>query len=280
MAYRFDRAMTLRVIQPLSTFMPGGSSAIPILMYHSISDEQGPQMHPYYETRTSVGRFAEHLQWLYQWGYRTISLEEMVSPAGNHKPGAKQVVITFDDGFQDFYRNAVPHLSETGFTATMFLPTGFVSDARQTFKQRTCMTWGEVRELQRAGFTFGSHTVTHPQLHSLADEAILHEVKTSKQTIEDATGVPVTSFAYPYAFPETDRIFAERLSGTLQQCGYRSAVSTIIGTVQPGSAGFFLKRLPINDWDDLDLFQAKLNGAYNWMHSAQWFKKRIKRTIA
>jgi len=280
MAFRLDREVSLHLIQPLSRLMSAESRAIPILMYHSISDPQGPRMHPYYETQTSVKRFAEHMRLLYQEGYRTIRLEDVASALANRNAVAKHVVITFDDGFQDFYRSAAPLLSEKGFTATMFLPTGFVSDARQSFKQRNCLTWEEVRELQRAGFSFGSHTVTHPQLHTLASDAILYEVKGSKQMLEDATGVPVTSFAYPYAFPEADRDFAERLRGTLQECGYHAAVSTIIGTVQPGSAEFFLKRLPINDCDDIDLFQAKMNGAYNWVHSAQWLKKRIKLATA
>ena len=277
MPFRMDRAVSLHVVQPLTRLMPGTSGAIPILMYHSVSDDQRPQVHPYFETQTSVARFAEHLHWLHQAGYCTISIEEMECHLGEGKNAANQVVITFDDGFQDFYRNAAPVLAEKGFTATMFLPTGFISDSRQIFKQRDCMTWSEVRELQRAGFSFGSHTVTHPQLRLLANHEIEYEVKTSKQMLEDATGVPVTSFAYPYAFPETDLNFAERLRGTLEGCGYRNAVSTIIGTAQPGRSDFFLKRLPINDWDDLDLFHAKMDGAYNWMHSAQWLKKRIKR---
>ena len=280
MAFRADRMMSIYLAQPLCRLAFSVNTSIPILMYHSISDEQGSRMRPYYETRTSINRFTEQMQWLKSSGYRTVGLDHIFNPNSKNGHGSKQVVITFDDGFHDFYSNAVPLLTENGFTATMFLPTGYISDVRQTFKHRECMTWSEVRELQRAGFTFGSHTVTHPQLHLLQRHQIEYEVKTSKQMLEDATGTSVASFAYPYAFPETDRVFAAWLRKTLESCGYRAAVSTIIGTAIPGSAEFFLKRLPMNDWDDLDLFRAKMEGAYNWVHAAQWLSKRVKQARA
>jgi peptidoglycan/xylan/chitin deacetylase (PgdA/CDA1 family) len=274
MPFRVDRLMSVYVVHPF--FNGRDRRAIPILMYHRIADEGDKGTHPYYETRTSVARFAEHLNWLQRHGYRTVGLDSF-STLDAAAAGEKSVVITFDDGFQDFHTHAAPLLAEKGFTATMFVPTGYVSDDRQQFKNRPCMTWSEVRELQRAGFTFGSHTVTHPRLHSLNRNQIEYEARTSKQTLEDQTGVAVNFFAYPYAFPETDRVFAQHLHGTLQECGYRAAVNTSIGTAIAGNGDFFLKRLPINDWDDLALFQAKMGGAYDWMLAAQWLKKRVYR---
>ncbi len=274
MPFRPDRLLSVYVVHPL--WSGRERRAIPILMYHAIADEGNNDTRPYYETRTSVARFAEHLTWLHANAYRTVGLDSLFT-GNSARAAAKNVVITFDDGFQDFYTLAAPMLAEKGFTATMFVPTGYVSESRQQFKSRACMTWSEVRELHSAGFTFGSHTVTHPQLRSLSSNQIEYEVRTSKQTLEDQTGVSAGFFAYPYAYPETDRAFAERLRGTLQDCGYRAAVNTSIGTAIVGNGDFFLKRLPINDWDDPALFQAKMKGAYDWMHTAQWLKKRLHR---
>ena len=273
MLFRPDRLLSVYVVHPL--WVGRERCAIPILMYHAIADEGSNGVRPYYETRTSLARFAEHLHWLQAHEYRTVGLDSL-STTDAGEGHAKNVVITFDDGFQDFYTHAAPMLAEKGFTATMFVPTGYVSENRQQFKGRRCMTWSEVRELQRAGFTFGSHTVTHPQLHSLSSNQIEYEARTSKQLLEDQTGVAADFFAYPYAFPETDCIFAERLRGTLQGCGYRAAVNTSIGTAIPGDGDFFQKRLPINDWDDLALFRAKMENAYDWMYAAQWLKKRLQ----
>jgi hypothetical protein len=95
------------------------------------------------------------------------------------------------------------------------------------------------------------------------------ELSESKQTLEDALGAPVTSFSCPYAFPEADRGFRRRLAGLLEQCGYQSGVTTILGTAHPGSSRWFLPRLPINSWDDLPSFRAKLDGAYDRLHGPQ-----------
>src|SRR5439155_15033721 len=97
-----------------------------------------------------------------------------------------------------------PTLSKLGFNATVFLPTGYIGRVARTFKGKKCLTWNEVRELHRAGVEFGSHTVTHPRLTSLTVKEIEHEIRSSKDTIEDELGARVRAFAYPYAFPEAD----------------------------------------------------------------------------
>lgn len=65
--------------------------------------------------------------WLRGHGYRSIGLDDLAAGLTNQNGfPAAPVVITFDDGFRDFYTNAFPILSETGFTASMFLPTGLL----------------------------------------------------------------------------------------------------------------------------------------------------------
>ena len=70
----------------------------------------------------------------------------------------------------------------------MYLPTAFIRTSPREFKGRQCMTWDQVRELHRAGMTFGSHTVTHPQLRSVSLEQVESEVRESKGTIEQELG--------------------------------------------------------------------------------------------
>ncbi len=74
------------------------------------------------------------------------------------------MVITFDDGFADFYTNAFPLLNRYGFSATVYLPTAYIGKSAREFKGVECLTWDQVRALDRAGVEFGSHTVSHPQL--------------------------------------------------------------------------------------------------------------------
>ena len=163
-------------------------------------------------------------------GYEVLGLQAGLEKfrRGN-SAGEKIAVITFDDGFQDFYTAALPVLRQNNFGATVFLPTAFIGRERRDFKNRACMTWDEVRESQKAGIEFGSHTVNHPKLYELDLPQIRAELKESKATIENELGQPVRSFAYPYAFTSADRAFVKVFVETLEETGYDSGVTTKIG---------------------------------------------------
>jgi len=276
MTVRADRFATLYVFRTLLRVIPAAGVRVPILMYHSISEGHGGNSRPYYQTTTAPKVFAEHMQFLREENYRVIGLGDVVKeiegPAGG---SAKCLVITFDDGFRDFYTQAFPVLSHYGFSATVFLPTAFINESGSRFKDSECLTWSQVRELHRAGTVFGSHTVSHPQLTTVKPIELEMEVRESKRVIEDKLGCPVESFAYPYAFPETDRTFKQRLRAILTEAGYSNGVSTIIGRAGKNGDTFFMKRLPVNSYDDPRLFRAKLEGAYDWLHMPQYLSKVI-----
>jgi hypothetical protein len=87
--------------------------------------------------------------------------------------------------------------------------------------------------------------------------------------IESELGRGIDSFSYPFAFPEQDAGFIKGYEALLSGCGYRSGVTTIIGAASPMDNRYLLKRLPVNDHDDLRFFQAKLEGGYDWLHAVQ-----------
>jgi len=243
-------------------------------MYHSISDEESDR-HGYYQTATSPDVFAQHLAHLKENGYQNIRLEELPDRLSDGGHGSKCVALTFDDGYADFFTDAAPLLSDFGFTATMFLPTGYIDDARRSFKGRPCLTWSEVFRLSQMGIEFGSHTDTHPQLHHQPEIAISREISVSKARIEEHLGHEIRSFAYPFAFPQTDRKFVHMLRLALLDAGYQHGVCTAIGLADGSSDPLFLERIPMNGSDDRRFFSAKLSGAYNWMGEAQIIAKRI-----
>ncbi len=289
---RIDRLATLYFFHPLRKLMrPRNEVRIPILMYHSISDADEKGIHPYFRTTTSPAVFAEQMRFLHDNGYSVISLNEAVSILDNGANGEtaqssstakKYVVLTFDDGFRDFHTTAFPVLKQYGFTATVFLATGFIgSDRRKRFKGKDCLLWDEVRELDRKGISFGSHTVNHPVLVELKKEEIEKEVRESKKEIEDNLGKTVQSFSYPYAFPDGDREFAVEMRNRLVSCRYENGVCTRIGTLRKNAGdAYFISRIPMNSSDDLALFSAKINGSYNWLQIPQSLYKRIKDRMA
>jgi peptidoglycan/xylan/chitin deacetylase (PgdA/CDA1 family) len=300
---RLDRFITLDLVHPfrqaLVTRHPLLVTSLPILMYHSISDDLEPGVRPYYRVCTGSQRFREQLQWLKDNGYQGVTLSAGLawldsairkqktknrnpkSEIGNHHcpPPAfetRPVVLTFDDGFHNFYTHAFPTLQDHGFSATMYLPTAFIGNNRRSFKSRECLTWAESSELQRAGIEFGSHTTNHPQLLELQWSEVEHEIKDSKFEIEAQLGVPCATFAYPYAFPQTHQNFAGRFKDLLKEAGFETCVTTQIGRHHPGADPMEIKRLPVNSGDDVQLLLAKLDGGYDWLALPQFVSKSVR----
>lgn len=266
---RADAFITLNVVQPLRRLFPPKGRRVPILMYHSISDrpEAG---HPYFWTVTSPRVFAMHMRYLKENGYTVVTISDALDYIDGKRDFASQpVVITFDDGFADFYANAFPVLAGCEFTAMMYLPTSFIGRTARSFRGVECLTWSQVRELHRAGIEFGSHTVSHAKLVTLPSRQVEDEVRRSRETIEQEASFAVTSFAYPFAFPEHRVVFTGMLRNVLTSSGYRNGVCTSLGVATAKGDRFFTKRLPLNDCDGEGLLQAKLDGAYDWLHSIQ-----------
>jgi peptidoglycan/xylan/chitin deacetylase (PgdA/CDA1 family) len=293
-AIRLDRLVTIGAVHPLLRTCRCFNSvkkSLPILMYHSISDDSEPDIHPYYRTTTSPRRFAEQMRFLKENGWQAVNLHDglawlrtSISQPGDLSPLSSErvVALTFDDGFFNFYTSAFPVLQEFGFGATMYLPTGFISNngMHRQFLGRDCLAWMEIRELQAAGIEFGSHTVTHPKLVDLTWPKIETEINHSKIDIEQQLGSAVDSFAYPYAFPQGHTSFAQRFSKILREAGYANCVTTEISRADSRVDPFRMPRLPVNDDDDPLLLAAKLDGAYDWLALPQRTVKSLKAALS
>src|SRR5574341_581239 len=101
------------------------NSMIPILLYHSVAARVAPQF-----SRWAVrpAMFAAPLAYLHDHKFTPLTVSQLVflmTQADHHLP-ERPVVITFDDGLADFYTEALPRLQEYGFSATLYLTTGFV----------------------------------------------------------------------------------------------------------------------------------------------------------
>jgi peptidoglycan/xylan/chitin deacetylase (PgdA/CDA1 family) len=277
---RFDRLITLSVSFPLTRlFGPKPSTRVPILMYHSISDNLLGKSHPYFHINTSAAIFSQQMRMLKRCGYQTLDLAEAWAGLESGEDLSKKVVITFDDGYRDFYTDAMDVMKQCGFTATIFLTTDRIRNTPARVEGADYLTWDEVRELHARGMSFGSHTVTHADLRSLGPEQIEYELGYSKETIEQQLGTAVQSFAYPFAFPEEDKRFSRFLQEVLENLGFDYGVSTIVGRSSKTSNKFFLPRIPINNWDDHSLFRAKLEGGYDWLHAPQLMKKCLLHNV-
>lgn len=275
--FRADRFVSLRLVRPLRALVRHAPlPSIPILMYHSIQEGSSDRRR-YHDINISPKRFAEQMEFLRDSGYRTIELDSVAQTLVNGPKDSKHVIITFDDGYRNFLTEGYQSLSAFGHGAVMYVASGLIQEERGKFNGRECLNWNELRELRSKGIEIGSHSVTHPELRHLGLARVKEELGRSKKIIEDKIGHAVTSFAYPYAFPEAETEFVKTFRHLVESEGYHNCVTTILGRTNSSSDVFLLPRLPINSWDDLDLFRAKLEGSYDWLHSAQYASKCLEK---
>jgi peptidoglycan/xylan/chitin deacetylase (PgdA/CDA1 family) len=243
-------------------------------MYHRIPDAAPPPAsHPYFEIDTGLKRFEEQMECLEANGYTVVPLGEMETALVEAE--GKNVVLTFDDGFRDFETNAFPVLERMRFPATVFLPTNLVGTEQNG---EAYLDWEQVARLSRAGVDFGSHSLNHGRLHRMKDQEIVREIADSRREIEFRLGKPVDSFSFPYAFPQEDSGFRERLREILSRNGIRRCLTTVIGQYRSGDDPMFIQRIPVNEYDDEPLFLAKLEGDYNWLRVFQRASRSIRKS--
>lgn len=275
---RGDRLITLDVVNPLIKLLRHRlSRKFPVLMYHSINSHP-ENVHPYFKTHTSSELFRRHLETIRSEGYTFLNPTDFkISFLSNNSwPKQKYVLLSFDDGFLDFYTEAFPILREFEANAIVYLPTGYIGADNIGITGKKHLSWQKVAELAQAGISFGSHSISHAILSKLPSSDLKKEIADSKKEIEDRVGCAVESFSYPYAFPDGHPQFINELRRLLIESGYTWGVSTRIGLTSSSDNRYFIRRLPMNDSDDEALVKAKLNGAYDWLRIVQLIVKVIK----
>jgi peptidoglycan/xylan/chitin deacetylase (PgdA/CDA1 family) len=166
-----------------------------VLMYHSVEPYQAD---PYLVT-VSPSRFGQQMRWLARRGLRGVSMREMLA-ARAAGAGKGLVGLTFDDGYGDFTRHALPVLRRHGFGATVFVIVGRLGGDNAWDPEgprKRLMDAGEVRDLAQAGIEIGSHGLRHVRLPAARD-TLAEEVGGSRRILQDITGQPVGGFCYPY----------------------------------------------------------------------------------
>ena len=194
---------------------------VPILMYHSISDHAGPKFKPFTVAPTL---FSTHMEYLHQHGYTPITVTQFIQARdqGLYMLPRRPIVLTFDDGFADFYTSVLPILKEHHFTATLYITTGYINDTSRWLKRerettRCMLTWEQLAEIRDNGIECGAHSHTHPQLDTLPLITARYEIMGSKMMLEQHLKQRITTFAYPYGY------YTATLQKLVREAGYTSA---------------------------------------------------------
>jgi peptidoglycan/xylan/chitin deacetylase (PgdA/CDA1 family) len=168
---------------------------MPILMYHRVVEHE-----PLYDPDricTSVARLNAHLAWLAAHSFLGVPLDLAARPA---QPGeGRRFVITFDDGYEETLRLALPVLQTHSLPATVFAVSGLIGGRSVWNREHTrLLSRKDLLDLQSDGIFIGSHGRSHRRLSTLALSEIQEELAGSRHDLEQLLGAPVRFFSYPH----------------------------------------------------------------------------------
>lgn len=222
-----------------------------ILMYHKVDELTPGTKHPgnYVVPRA----FEQQMDGLLAMGYHTIGFDQWLAHRDHRTTSLpdKSLILTFDDGYKCFARNAWPVLRRRGMAATVFIVAGRIGgtnswDADEP--QETLLDAEQIVALQSEGVSFGSHTMTHPPLARIPADLAFEEMTRSRRVLADVLGRTPDVLAYAYSNQSrTVRALAAR-------AGYRAAVRGRGGLNSRWTSAFALRRIKVEaSWTASDL---------------------------
>ena len=204
---------------------------VPVLNYHQVNDEKHSAL------TLHVDQFREQMEYLHNQGYNTITLAQLYDylENGTELPN-KPIVITFDDGYVDNYKNVLPILKEYNMKATLFM----ISDAANT---PGFVSTEQMHQMEAGGFDIQGHTNHHKILTKIGPTELPDALLGGKTSLEGILGEPIEYLAYPGGFNDM------LVQYVTKQSGYKMAFTVQPGTVQPGDNLYALNRLAIFQGD-------------------------------
>lgn len=240
-----------------------------ILMYHRVDDDVKREL--------AVTRrdFNWQMNYLYRKGYNVIPMDEAYFRIWEHSIRGKNIVITFDDGYEDYYTNAYPVLKRYGFPSIVYLCPGYIGTDKKYWwdkdeKHARLMQWRHIYGLNQEDLVdFGSHTMTHVDMDKLKREEFDTELGMSKRLMEDRLNRSIRHFAYPRGIYSK---FGEEALGRYYDTGVLISNGKKIDKECNICNAYTLKRIPILKSDGRYLFIARIKG---WLVLEEVIRKFI-----
>lgn len=226
------------------------SFRIPIIMYHYVEyvKDQGDTIRK--SLNIQPHNFEMQLKTLKANDYETFFVKDIPDILkGNIVVVSKSAVLTFDDGYDDFYYNVFPLLKKYYARATLYVINNYIGKKGfVTEKQLKEMTDSDLVEI-------GSHTLNHFYLKNVTKATAKMEIEESKKELEKMLGIQVKTFAYPYG------AFDEQALELVKEASFSAAVSVLPGVNQSEDNLYFFNRIRAgyasvwNIANDFDVFK-------------------------
>ena len=242
---------------------------VSILMYHQVGKFKRPDSHR--AIFCHIRRFRAQMTYLHFFRYQVLSLSAALDGlSGKRDLPHHGVVLTFDDGYQNFREYAFPVLQRYHFPATVFLVAGLLGKDSRWLEEddrlgAPLMDRGTIRELRARGIVFGSHTLTHPLLTQIDRSRREEEIKDSKSALEHLLDEEVKYFCYPSGD------YDEAVVNIVREAGYEAALTCDRGAATPADNPFTLPRKAVSFGDSLIGYFWKLH----MKHKKKFSKNRF-----
>jgi peptidoglycan/xylan/chitin deacetylase (PgdA/CDA1 family) len=220
-------------LKPFRGFFETG---MPCLMYHKIGPRpRGARIKGLY---VSEELLEDQLAELAAAGFKTPPYGQL--PAGANEK--KTIALTFDDGFQSAFKNALRPLAKHGFHAIQFLVVDRIGhfnewDAQMGDAREPLMDTAQIKDWLAAGHEIGAHTLTHRYLTRVSMREASEEIFTGKKKLEDIFGLPIRHFCYPYGD------WNEPIRDLVQKARYETACTTAFGVNTTATPPMELRRI-------------------------------------
>lgn len=207
---------------------------IPILLYHYVEDIQDKKDTIRRSLSITPLIFKQQLETLKNAGYEFMTTSELADVLdGNYKPPKNPIIISFDDGYRDFYTDVFPILRQLKVKAVVYIVLDFID------KPNFMYAW-QIKEIAKSGLVeIGAHTVHHALLKGLPRQKAFVEISQSKEILSVALGIPIASFAYPYGE------FDDQAVEIVRSVGFKTAVTTMPGIEASQSNRYKLYRVRV-----------------------------------
>lgn len=211
----------------------GPCVSLPTLMYHHIQTKEAATTAKQTGLTVYTDIFKNQMQYLKDKNYNILTIDNLINFFDNGTPIPKHsVLLTFDDGYQDFYTGAYPILSSFGFHTTVFIPTGLINNPNY-------LTWDEIPQMNSL-VLFANHTWSHKNVQ-VSGSSMQYEISTADTQLSTRGLNSPKIFAYPYGLESS------QAESYLSSLGYKVAFTTVSGNILCKQKRFALPRIRIGN---------------------------------
>ncbi len=196
-----------------------------IFLYHRFNDSRYPS------TNTTLEQLREDFEFFKKNGYEVIPLEKLVKALQKKEEIPDNwVVLNIDDNYKSFYQHGLPIFKEYNYPFSMFVYVGATEKKYGDF-----MSWEELKECAKYG-SLEFHSMNHPQMATLSDEALKKDFEEGLELFEKRLGFKPRYFSYPFGE------FTKRVKDIAKSYGFEAILNQNMGAVASFSDPYDLDR--------------------------------------